>query len=211
MDTDNDQILITEVSERVRISGNAETFELSAEEFPYTLKLKRDSFENEKDLSKFIRSCERIIRTCPEYKIWTEYVREVLGFHSCSLTGELHYQTNVDIHHHPISLYTYVLGVCLEKINKGLDFDSFDICHIVLKNHYEMKVPFICLLKSYHDKFHNGALELPMEFVHGDYKHFMETYSSYLEEDVLETINERLRVNKENCGWYIKIITPKES
>ena len=40
-----------------------------------------------------------------------------------------------------------------------------------------------------------------MELVHGDYKYFMEHYGSYLDNSELETIQSRLDIKFDNCGF----------
>ena len=175
--------------------------ELKAASTPYTLSLRRDDFDNEKELNGFIKACERIIRVSPEYRIWTEYIREVLGHHMCEITGEVHSQTTVDIHHHPFSLYTIVKAIILEKINSKKPFCSYDISSSVIQLHYDMRAPFVLLIRSLHDKFHNGFLQIPMELVQGDYRFLIENYISYLEDEEAETITGRLSVTKDNCGW----------
>ncbi len=179
----------------------SENQQLKSSVTPYTLSLRRDDFDNEKELSSFIKSCERIIRTSPEYKLWTEYIREVLGYHVCQLTGEMHAQTTVDIHHHPWSLYSIVKVIIIEKIVNKKSFCSYDISSDVIQLHYDMKAPFVLLLRSLHDKFHNGFLQIPMELVHGDSKFLVERYISYLDDEEAELISNRMTVNKENCGW----------
>lgn len=179
----------------------SENQELSAASTPYTLSLRRKDFDGEKELNIFIKACEGIIRKSPEYKIWTEYIREVLGHHVCEITGEMHSQTTVDIHHHPFSLYSIVKVIILEKITSGKSFCSYDISSDVIQLHYDMRSPFVLLIRSLHDKFHNGFLQLPMNLVHGDYKYLVENYMTYLEDEEADLITSRLCITEENCGW----------
>lgn len=183
------------------IISNVDDHVLSSEETPYTLSLRITDIGNEKELKRFIRQCEGMIRKSPEYKVWTSYVRDVLGFFSCDLTKENHAQCNCDIHHHPISLYMITKAVILSYMASSKDFCSADIVVKVLELHYENRIGFLSIIRSLHEKFHNGYLQLPMQLVHGDYKLFISTYSSYLEEDDLETIKARLEVSFENCGF----------
>lgn len=178
-----------------------ENQEMRASSTPYTLSLRRNDFSNEKELFSFIKSCERIIRCSPEYRVWTEYIREVLGYYTCEITGEMHSQTCVDIHHHPFSLFSIVKAMILEKINSKKDFCSYDISSSVIQLHYDMRAPFVLLVHSLHDKFHNGFLQLPMELVHGDYRYLVENYISYLDDNEAELITTRLSVTRQNCGW----------
>ena len=173
--------------------------ELSSEESPYTLSLRRSEFNDEKDRDRFINSVEKIIRTSPEYRLWTEYLRESLGQYTCALTGEVHSQTNVDIHHHPVTLYLIVKAVITKYLDAGKDFCSYDIATDTIELHYENKIGYVPIVKSLHDKFHRGFLQIPMEFVHGEWKYIV--YQFNYEDDDLEIIESRLSVNKKNCGY----------
>jgi hypothetical protein len=73
-----------------------------------------------------------------------------------------------------------------------------------MKLHYDLKVPFVVLLKSMHEKFHNGFLKIPINLVHGDLRYFIDNYKEFLEDDDVEIIYDRLSVNFENCGWANK-------
>lgn len=189
------------VRDKVILDSNIEDNELKSDEIPYTLPLRIEAIEDEKELSRFIKSCEYLVRRSPEYKIWTTYLRDVLGYVTCDLTNESHSQCICDIHHHPISLYTITKGVISQYIASSKKFCSADIVIKVLELHFQNRVSVISLIQSMHQKFHNGFLNLPMDLVHGDYKYFMEHYASYLEDSELETIQARLALNFDNCGF----------
>ncbi len=185
----------------LNIVADEETHRLSCDDSPFTLDLKRTDFDTDKELERFIKSCERLIRSSPEYRVWTSYIRDSLGYYNCEVTGEQHAQTTVDIHHHPFSLYAIVKSVILKNMSIEKSFCSYDICEEVIKLHYEMKVPFCLLVSSLHEKFHNGFFLIPMELVKGDTTHLMNKYFIHLDEDEQQTITTRLAINKTNCGW----------
>jgi len=158
---------------------------LSSPNAPYTLSLRRTDFSDEKEMEKFVKSCEKIIRMSPEYRIWTDYIRSVLGFHRCEITGEMHQETSVDIHHHPYSLYAITKAVILRSEASGKEFCSYDISSEVIQLHYDMRVPFCLLVSSLHEKYHNGALQIPMDLVHGDIQYFIDNYLTFLDDDAV--------------------------
>lgn len=178
-----------------------ENQEVSCSSFPYTLKLRRSDFDCEKEFGKFIKSCERLIRYSPEYKIWTEFIRESLGYTACQITGEMHSQTGVDIHHHPFTLWSIVKSVINKKIEQNQEFCSYDISAEVIQLHYDLKASFCLLVSSLHQKYHNGYLQLPMSLVRGDYRYLIDNYLKYLDDDDIEGIMSKLSINRENCGW----------
>lgn len=206
--TEDLNILCSDESQEFSISdielslkSNEEKHEISSGEYPYTLTLRKEDFDNDKDLTKFVNNCEKMVRMSGEYRIWTEYIREALGYHSCQITGELHNQTRVEIHHHPITLFSIVKGVVLRNIASKKQFCTFDVATEVIQLHYELKAPFCLLVKSLHDKYHNGYLEIPIDMVHGDYNYFINNYISFFEDDEASSIISKLSVNRQNCGW----------
>lgn len=183
------------------IVSNIEENQLSSPESPYTISLRRDDFEDEKQFVKFIKNCEKLVRGSSEYSYWREYLREVLGEYACDITGEINSQTTVDIHHHPFTLFLIIKGVVRKYLDNCVPFCTFDICMDAIELHYKNKIGYIPLLSSLHEKYHNGFLLLPMELVHGNYKSFQEEYSKYLEVDDISDIQEKLDITYKNCGW----------
>lgn len=194
------ELLQTDLLEKP-FTSDVDENKIIAENFDYNLSLRTYDAGDESEEKKFIKNCERMIRTCPEYHVWTEYIRDVMGFRECSITGEVHSETTVEIHHHPYNLFNIVKGVINKNIYEENKFCSFDICTSVMEIHFQMRAPFVLLLKSMHEKYHNGFLKIPMELVHGDYKWFMDNYSMHLGEETVEKITEKLNINVSNCDW----------
>ena len=183
------------------ISSNVDNKEITSDNSPYNLTLRREEFSDDKQIKKFIKSVEAIVRGIPEYRDLTTYIKETLGHYAWALTKELSSQVHVDIHHHPVSLYSIVKAHIFKKLEDNQEFCSLDIAQEVIEMHYENRVGYIPLVRTLHEKFHAGFLSLPIDIVHGDYRYFIQNYSVYLEEDDLDTINSRLAVNRTNCGW----------
>ena len=86
-------------------------------------------------------------------------------------------------------------------IDKEEEFCTFDICQQAIELHFKNKIGYVTLLKSMHEKFHNGRLTIPISFVKGDCNHFVREYSKFLDDDDLDTIQSRLATNTTNCSW----------
>jgi hypothetical protein len=201
-DSENLQTLVQGTTLNVvPLTSNVEGRELVSNTTPYTLSLRRDDIEDEKELKRFVKSVEGLVRKSPEYRVWTDYVREVLGHLNCKLTKETHGQTTVDIHHHPISLFVITKGVISRYIASSKDFCSFDICTKIIELHYELRIGFMPIISSLHEKFHRGFLALPIELASGDYKHFIDNYGSFIEDEDLEVIQARTAITFETCGY----------
>lgn len=168
----------------------------------FVLPLRIDDFASEKEMERFIKIIERMVRASFEYKLWVNYIRDVLNLEYCAITNESHSETTVEIHHHPFSLYMITKCVIFDKLNNSQKFCSFDIATEVIELHYKMKASFVPLVASLHEKFHNGFLKIPMELVHGDYKYLVDKYLHILDKEDQNIISERLKINFDNCGWY---------
>ena len=110
-------------------------------------------------------------------------------------------EVTIDVHHHVPSLCTWDTALVNKKIETNAKFCTFDICQEAIELHFKNKIGYITLLKSMHEKFHNGRLTIPISFVRGDYKYFVAEFSKYLDEEDLDTIESRMAINETNCTW----------
>lgn len=187
--------------EKDTIKSNVEKLELYSDEHPFSLRLRVRNFDSETDYKKFIKNTEMLIRRCNEYKLWTNYIKDVLQHNVCMITSETNVEVTIDIHHHIPSLFVLVTALINEKIENNIDFCSFDIASEAIKLHFENRIGYVCLVKTIHEKFHNGYITIPCESVKGNYKHFVDNYAKYLDEMDLDTIQNRLTINQHNCSW----------
>jgi len=175
--------------------------ELYSEDSPFRLALRVRNFENESQYKKFLKNCEKIVRSSLEYNLWRDYIRDVLQLQECAITQEKMSEVSIEVHHHVPSLFTLVKALVNKKIDTNEEFSTFDIATQTIELHFANKLGYITLLRSIHEKFHNGFLTIPMSLIKGDYQAFISEYSSYLEEEDLNQINERLTINENNCSW----------
>lgn len=166
------------------------------EESPFSLSLRIKSFFSEKDFDKFVKGVDKLVRSSSEYRSWVQYIIEVQGQTSCALTGENIGECVLDVHHHPINLYTITKCVISDFISKSLSFNSFDIATKVIELHYLNKVGYILLLSDLHKKFHEGFQKLPIELVKGDYKYILHNYN--IEEEDRKHISELCNTHAED-------------
>lgn len=149
---------------------------------PFELSLRINTFNDEKDEIKFIKAVEKMVRFSPEYRLWVDYIVDTLGQNKCEFTGELKSETSVDVHHHPICLYTIVKSLIDDKIKKHEYFCTYDIARETIELHFQNKVGYVLMLSSLHEKYHNGFMQIPVEFVNGDYKYILTHYEIDKEE-----------------------------
>lgn len=186
------------------IKSNIEKLELYSDLYPFTLPLRISTFENETDYTKFVKNCEKLVRGSLEYKLWRNYLIDVLGVNTCALTGEQMVETSVEIHHHLPSLFILIKALVNKKLEANESFSTFDIALETIEIHFENKVGYIPLVNSLHEKFHNGFVKIPFEHIKGNYTFFINEYSKYLDDDDLDSINERMAVSMKDFkydGW----------
>ena len=185
----------------IEINSEVEGLELYSDQYPFRLPLRINSFENEAEYVKFIRNCERQVRSSIEYKQWRNYIVDVLGVQTCMITNERMDQCTIEVHHHIPSLFIVVKSITNKMINEEKTFSTFDISLEVIKLHFQNKIGYVTMIKSIHEKFHNGFLGVPSTVIKGNYKAFMEEYSSSMDDEDLDIIHQRLSVTENNCGW----------
>ena len=142
-----------------------------------------------------------LVRRCNEYKLWRDYIVNVLQISNCMITNESMEQVTIEVHHHVPSLYTLVSAIVNKKIETQQEFCTFDIAQESIELHFQNKVGYVTLLKSLHEKFHNGYLDIPISYVKGDYNYFITNYSKFIDDVEIETIQSRLAINENNCLW----------
>jgi len=193
--------LIKTDDENVEIKSNTETLEIYSERHPFSLALRISNFENEAMYKKFVKNCEMIIRRSIEYKEWRNYIVDVLQINECMITHEKMTDVTIEVHHHMPSLFILTTALVNKHIEENIDFCTFDICQEAIELHFQNRVGYVTLLKSMHEKFHNGKLDIPIDYVQGDYNYFVREYSKYLDEADIETLQARLAINEHNCSW----------
>lgn len=166
----------------------------------FDLHLRIDHFEDEGEKIRFIKSVEKMVRRSPEYSLWRNYIMDVLGQTTCEITNESITDCSIEVHHHPLGLYTIVEAIVTDYLNHKREFSTFDIAKDVIELHFQNKVGYIVLISNMHEKFHNGKLQLPIEYVRGDYKWIPQHYSMEQEpyDKFLELCNIHVSDVKEN-------------
>ncbi len=185
-------------TENSTVESNEENLELYSNDFPFRLPLRIKNFQNEPEFIKFARNCEKLVRSCVEYRLWKNYIRDVLQVNSCAVTKERMDMMTLEIHHHIPSLFLIVKAIINRKVQEDKDFSSFDVCLETIEQHFKNRIGYVALITSIHEKVHNGFLSIPIELVRGNYKAFLLEYGKFMDTDDLEKINEALSVRLEN-------------
>lgn len=187
--------------DNVEVKSNVESLELYSDQYPFRLSLKINNFESEAEYKKYIRNCEKLVRSCVEYKQWKNYIIDILGVNTCMITDERIDECTIEVHHHVPSMYVLVSALINKRIEDKESFSTFDIAKEAIELHFKNKIGYVTLIKSMHEKFHNGYLNIPREMVRGDYEYFLREFSGYIDDEDLDSVNRRLSINENNCGW----------
>lgn len=168
-----------------------------------SLTICRDDFMEDKKFKNYVRNIERLVRTSPEYKSWLQFVYGVLGTNLCCYqTGELPISCTIHMHHHPITLYDWVV-ICIENTTR---FDTFSIAEEVMALHYNNSIGFIPLCATSHEKYHNDMLVIPIELVEGNWREFIQVHGTGIPEYILNNVTTFSSVSLANCNdtWAVK-------
>jgi len=186
-----------------KINSEVDGLELYSDQYPFRLSLRISNFESEADYVKFIRNCEKAIRGSIEYKQWRNYIIDVLGVQSCMITNERMDQCTIEVHHHIPSLFTLIKSITNKLMDQEKEFSTFDVALEGIKYHFQNKIGYVTLIKSIHEKFHNGFLSVPATLIKGNFKAFLDEYSSHIDDEDLDVIQQRLSITENNCEWTI--------
>jgi len=203
MTTTKDELNLNDIKNHManELKSNVENLELYSDNHPFRLSLRIKTFESEAEYTKFIRNVETTIRRSIEYRMWKGYIIDVLGIKTCMITNENIDECSIEVHHHLPTLFTLVKGLVNKKIENKEGFSTFDISLEAIELHFANKIGYATLIKSMHEKFHNGFLSIPKELIKGDYMYFINEFSKYLDDTDIELINVRLATNESNCEW----------
>ena len=182
------------------------------EEMEYSVILNTD-----KDKVKFIKRCEKVIRSSMEYRDYITYLKENVDMANCAffnmISSKDSKRTKIEIHHEPFTLYDYVEVVVDRFIGEGLPLNDLMIADEVMELHYNNLVGLIPLSKTIHEVVHNSTkIFIPLNMVYGDYSSFLDSdkYAPYLDElyDKLESkINQTKNLTKESFDSLMKEFT----
>jgi len=169
----------------------------------FNLPLQKDGFYDTKELISYIKNIESTIRRSIEYREWRKYIIEVLGNNYCLFTNECTTEVSIEIHHHPLTLFNIVDIIINTNIYKNKKFTTLDISKQVLTLHYQNKIGYVPMIKTLHEKYHNGYLVIPSQFILGNWKYLLD--DSLFE--VSDEIKEHLKIavaNENNLqpGYY---------
>lgn len=162
------------------------------------------SFIDDKDIYKFIKNVESLIRTSIEYKALVNYIKNTSKYSNCSVLDELSNEdVKIEVHHNTFTLYDYVEIVLNYYMKNKLHFNTFIIANDVIRLHYLSAVQLVPISTTIHEYIHSQQTFIKDDtIVLGNINNFYESYKDYMNENQLEKYNRY--VSSGNNLEYIK-------
>ena len=150
---------------------------------------------NDKKLTKFIKTIERMVRSSYEYREYISYLVNVRMMNFCSVFQNVSRNTakniRIEIHHEPFTLYDIVYIVYMRFLNEGREIDPFMISDEVLELHFRGNVGLIPLSKTVHELVHVGRVFIPINFIDQGFFRFYQEYKAEIDETPLKDLLEK--------------------
>lgn len=152
-----------------------------------------------KDVKRFIKNVERLVRTSPSYSSYIYYLSTqglVNDVVYSKITDE---KATLEFHHYPFTLYDIVEIIVNYHIKHQDDFTSLSIAEEVIKEHFANTIGLARLSKTSHQLTHAGKLFIPLDSVFGNVNEFVQKYYDGLFPEQIETFNELIRIDAEQA------------
>lgn len=163
------------------------------------------NFSNHKDKTRWINTCERIVRSSLEYKELIEMLKSVKGMKHCSFFPNFSRENyprakfRIEVHHEPFTLYSIIAVVLNDWLMKEMDPDMLRIAEEVMELHYRGLVGLIPLSLTVHQAVHSGKVIIPLQMIDERWNKFVDEYSDSLEQlpEIVDFIRAKIHLTKE--------------
>lgn len=164
-------------------------------------------FFDNKVFSRFVKSVERLIRSDRSYSNYIKKIKEAeesLG-RDVILNNLKSSEVEIQMHHHPLTLYDIVSVIALHNFNNDIKFNSFSLTKEVIKAHYDNIIGLAPMSITTHELAHlpleKGSkkryINLTKKQIFGKYEEFTDKYKDGLTLEVREKIKEFNRVSSD--------------
>ena len=152
------------------------------------------NLSDEKQLKKYLFDVERTCRNSYAYKKLIAFLREYIDMNKCSFFENINNiesnSIHIHIHHSPLTLFDIVTIVYHKRLDNREALNVNLVAKEVMLLHYLMMVGLIPLSETVHELVHNGYLFIPTNVVFGDYKKFIKQYEGYIDQQLLNTLEQ---------------------
>lgn len=166
-------------------NSNNPTFSINGNTY-FAVSLLKDKLVEEKEMVYFIKSVERIIRSSPEYRNLTNYIKSELNINYCSFLNNITVENgSIELHHTPYNLHQIVETVILKNEAENKAFNSYTIALEVMSLHYMNYIGLCPLSKSIHELVHSDdRFHIHRDLVLGEVDAFYNMYNEYMTDEL---------------------------
>ena len=164
---------------------------IKATDSPFATSFYFEDFYDDKQIKRFIKIVEKLVRTSKEYSTYIELLRTNIqalnhdNIMSNITTGDV----DIEFHHYPFTLYEIIEILMTHHMVAEEKFTSFSIAKEVMSNHYKNIIGLVPLSKTNHELAHSGNIFISSKQIFGNYKDFIKLYYNGIGPDMMEKIN----------------------
>lgn len=188
------------MSRNPNILNSVEYIESNTIDIPYLPKYDIEDYDfyDEKDLEKYMKDVEKVVRNSFEYRQLIKFFKNKLDMNKCAfyervvnepVDGSRFNKIAIHIHHDPLTLYDITRIVFKKRMTLGEIVDEQVTAKEIMLLHYNLMIGLIPLAETVHELVHNQYLFIPTTRVFGFYRDFLEMYKDYVPEDIKENMN----------------------
>lgn len=147
-------------------------------------------FYDDKLVTSFIKSTERLIRQSKEYNDYLALVKtnyNILNYDNI-LSKIENCDADIEFHHYPFTLYDIVEIIVNHHFLNKENFNSFTVAKEVMYLHFKHMIGFVPLSKTNHQLAHAGELFISTNQIFGQWEKFAELYSDGISQQQKDNI-----------------------
>lgn len=167
-------------------------------------------FSNIESKNKFLKNCEKLVRTNKRYKSYIRYLKQEVKLNHCQVLSNLSDESvTIEMHHGPIFTLYDICEIGVDYfLSKKMKITTFRIAKWVLDEHWANRIQVVMLSTTIHQEVHDRQLFINMQQAWGDLHAFLkryklnrdlkEKYNRYVDESMMmdSTTYELLRLNE---------------
>lgn len=146
----------------------------------------KEYFSDEMLYNKFVKECEKLVRTSKEYSAFVSYIKNVMGINFCQISSSIYESDKVQIemHHGPIFTLYDISSVILNWFLKhGYKINTFRVANKIIDEHFALRVQVVMASVTNHEAIHNRDIFLNVKQGIGNLDEFIKMYSDCLDDE----------------------------
>lgn len=167
-------------------------------------------FSNPESKNKFLKQCEKLVRTNKRYKHYISYLKKEIKLNHCQVLSKLTDEmVTIEMHHGPIFTLYDICEIGVDYfLKKNYKITTFRIANWVLDEHFANRIQVVMLSTTMHQEVHDRQIFLNMQQAWGDLHAFLkkyqlnrdlkDKYNRYVDESMMQdsTTYELLKLNE---------------